>query len=875
MKFPLWRRRREEELEEEIQSHLQMAIRDRMERGESAEEAELAARREFGNVGLIKETTRGMWGWAEARLLFDDMRYGLRMLRKTPGWTTVMCAVLALGIGLTTAIFSLTYGILLRALPYHDPERIVALYLTNTVAAAAGFPRFNVNAVNWIEWREQSRLFEDIALARVATNFNLTGDGPPERVLGARASWNLPRTLGVQPLLGRAFTEEETLRDAKIVVLSHGFWDRRFARDPAVVGRKILLNDESFEVIGVMPPEFRYPTRDFDLLAPLFIQPDEIRTWGHFYYRAVGRLKPGVSARQAQAEMSAITERLAEQRPRGPGAGKDGAWVESLLDSYVGQFRTTLYILLASVGCLLLICLINLGGLLIVRANARTREFAVRAALGASAARLRRQTLAETLPLSSAGAVSGALLAWILLNVLVKRLPPQLPGLETIGLHAPALAFALAISVLVTLIAGMLPARLASRARLAETMRQDSRTVAGGGAIRNALVAAQIAVTLALVFAGGLLTASLVAVMQVNPGFSPQNALTINLPTSRAKYTTEPQVADYYHRLAARVKTIPGVIEAGVASRLPFSGGYPSGPVVFEGKPDGTANGEFCSVTPGYFSAMGIPLIRGRDFSEHDKEGAAPVAIIDEQLARKVFGNEDPLGKRIRFAVITDRTPWIEIVGVVGHIRSVSLETDPRLQVYWPKAQLRSETQRTLESGTLVVRTVGRPESFTSAVVEQIQRENPDQPVYDVRSMQDRLDQSLQSRNVMTGMVALFGVSALLLACLGLYGVVSYGAGLRLREFAIRAALGAQANDIRRIVLTHALRLWIFGSVIGLVLAWMAGRAVKTQLYGVGSADAVTLAIAPALLLVTSLLAGLGPARRAGRVDPAVTLRSE
>jgi predicted permease len=872
------RKRREEELEEEIQSHLQMAIRDRMERGENAEEAESAARREFGNVGLIKETTRGMWGWTNARLLFDDMRYGLRMLRKSPGWTTVMCSVLALGIGLTTAIFSLAYGVLLRALPYPDPDRVVALYLTNTAAIAAGYPRFSVNAVNWMEWRAQSRLFEDIAITK-AVNFNLTGDGRPERLQGARASWNLPRTLNVQPMLGRSFTEEEALRGARVAVLGHAFWDRRFARDPAIVGRKILLNDESFEVIGVMPPNFRYPTSDVDLLAPLFIPRDEILTWGNFYYRAVGRLKPGVRLPEAQAELSAITERLAEQRPlsqRGAsGAGKDGAWVESLLDSYVGQFRITLYVLLAAAGCLLLICCVNLGGLLIVRANARTREFAVRAALGASAARLRLQTLAEGLPLSLAGAGVGAVLAWLLLKVLVKRLPLQLPGFETIGLSAPALAFALTLSVLVTLLAGMLPARLASRVRLASTMQQGSRAIAGGGPVRNALVAAQIAVTLALVFAGGLLAASLAAVMRVNPGFSPQGVLTLSLPTSRARYTDESQVANYYQRLVTLVKSIPGVVEAGVASRLPFGGGYPGGPVMFEGMPEKTASGEFCSVTPGYFSAMGIPLTQGRDFSEHDKEGAPPVAIIDEQLARKVFGNEDPLGKRIKFAVITDKTPWIEIVGVAGHIRSVSLEADRGLQVYYPKAQLRPETQRLLESGILAVRTAGRPESFTPAVVEQIQRENLDQPVYDVRSMQDRLDQNLQPRNLLTGLVALFGGSALLLACLGLYGVVSYGAGLRLREFAIRAALGAQAADIRRIVLAHAVRLWIWGACAGMVLAWMAGRALKTQLYGVGSSDAVALAFAPALLLVTALLAGLGPARRAGRVDPAVTLRSD
>ena len=875
MKFPLWRRRREEELEEEIQSHLQMAIRDRIDRGESAEEAESAARREFGNLGLIKDTTRGMWGWAQAKLIFDDMRYGLRMLRKSPGWTAVMCAVLALGIGLTTAIFSLAYGILLRALPYSDPERIVALYYTNTVAAAAGYMRISVNAPTWMEWRAQTRLFEDIAIIKAAVNFNLTGDGPPERAQGARASWNLPRTLDVQPMLGRSFSEEEALRNAKVAVLSYRFWDRRFARDPAILGRKILLNDESFEVIGVMPPNFRYPTSELDLLTPLFIPPDEIRAFSHFYYRAVGRLKPGVSLSQAQAELSSISERLTEQRPHGPGGGRDGAVVESLLDSYVGEFRTTLYVLLAAVGSLLLICCVNLGGLLIVRANARTREFAVRAALGASAARLRIQTLAEALPLCLSGAGAGALLAWLLLKVLVKRLPLQLPGLETIGLNAPALAFALSLSVIVTLLAGMLPARLASRAHLATTMRQGARALTGAGSIRNALVAAQIAVTLALVFAGGLLSASLVAVLRVNPGFSPQGALTMGLQAPQAKYPSEPQVADYYQRLVGRVKTIPGVIEAGVASLPPFGRGYPGGPVEFEGKLDSKVTGEFCSVTPGYFSAMGIPLIRGRDFTEQDKEGAPPVAIIDEQLGRKVFGDENPLGKRIRFAVITDKTPWIEIVGVVGHIRSLSLETDLRSQLYWPKAQIRTETQRSQERGTLVIRTAGRPESFTSAVVEQIHKENPDQPVYDVRSLKDWVDQSLQSRNLLTGLVTLFGGSSLLLSCLGLYGVVSYGAGLRLREFAIRTALGARAADIRLIVLAHALRLWIWGAGVGLVLAWMAGRALKSQLYGVGSAGAIAFMVAPALMLVTGLLAGLGPARRAGRVDPAVTLRSD
>jgi putative ABC transport system permease protein len=350
----------------------------------------------------------------------------------------------------------------------------------------------------------------------------------------------------------------------------------------------------------------------------------------------------------------------------------------------------------------------------------------------------------------------------------------------------------------------------------------------------------------------------------------------MSLQVTQAKYPTIPQLADYYHRLIARVETIPGVIEAGVVDMLPFSGSGVSGGVQLADRPDEPQlPSSFCSITPGYFAAMGIPLLRGRDFTELDKEGAPPVAILDEQLARRAFGDGNPLGKRIRFGVITDQTPWIEVVGVVGHIRAGSLETDTRPQMYWPLAQQRKETQFGQHRVALAIKTASQPESFTSAVVEQIQKENPDQPVYDVRSMEEWLDRSLQSRQLLTGLVTLFAGSALLLACLGLYGVVSYGARLRLREFAIRAALGAQAADIRRIVLGHALRLWIFGSAIGLVMAWMAGRALKTQLYRVGSADIVALAVAPALLLVVALLAGLGPARRAGRVDPAVTLRSD
>lgn len=871
-----FKRRFERDLEEEIRSHLEMQVEENMRQGMNSEQARQAALRKFGGVAQVKDVYRDRLVLTFIETVFQDLRYGLRMLGRSPGWTAVMGATLALGIGLTTAIFSLTYSILLRSLPYRDPERVVALYLTNTTAAAAGYLHFSVNALNWLEWQAQSRSFEGIAMTRAGANFNLTGDVRPERVQGARASWNLLEVLGVQPQLGRFFTEEETQRDAKLAVLSYGFWDRRFARDPAIVGRRIQLNGESFEVIGVMPANFRYPSNDLDLLAPLFIPPEQIRSRSHFYYRAIGRLKPGVSLQQAQAELSAIRQRLAQQYSPDSGAGQDGAWVESLLDSGVGEFRTNLYILLAAVGCLLLIGCINLGGMLVVRAGARTHEFAIRAALGASSARLRRQTVAEALPLSVMGAGGGVLLAWGLLKVLVPLLPSELPGLESIGVHGPVLAFALALSVLVVLLAGMLPARLASRVQLAGTIQQRSRTVTGGNTTRNMLVAAQIAVTLVLVFAGGLLARSLIAVMKVNPGFSPQGVLTMHLQVTEAKYPTIPQIADYNHRLVARVKTIPGVIEAGMTNRLPFGGTVPGGPIELEDRPnEAKITTSFLSATPGFFGAMGIPLIRGRDFSVQDREGAAPVVIIDEQLARKTFGDADPLGKRVRFGVITKSTPWMEIVGIVGHIRTFSLETDSIPQLYWPEAQYRAESQQSQYRSALVVRTIGRPDSFTAAVVEQIHQENPDQPVYDVRSMDDRLGQSLQSRNLLTGLVMLFVGSALLLACLGLYGVVSYGARMRLREFAIRTALGAQPGDVRRLVFAQAIRLWSWGSAIELILAWPAGRALQSQLYGVGSADVVALAVAPGLLLVIALLAGFGPASKAGRIDPAVILRSE
>ncbi|HTU46899.1 MAG TPA: ABC transporter permease [Bryobacteraceae bacterium] len=801
--------------------------------------------------------------------MWEDLRYGFRLLRKAPGWTIVMSATLALGVGLTTAIFSIADSILLRSLPYPDSQRLSVLWTTSSAAAAANVTKFAVSSADWLDWRAQSKLFEDIAVTRVA-NLSLTGDGEPERVIGAKTSSNLLNVLGVRPILGRMITEEETQRDAKVAILSYGFWNRRYGRDRSVIGRSILLNDQPFQVIGVLPPDLGYPSKNLDLLTPLFVPQQEIRSRFAFFYRAVGRLKPGVSLAQAQSEMSAVMLRLAQQYPATNGAQKLGVLLEPLLDSTVGPFRTVLDVLLGAVACLLLIAVINLGGLMIARATARNRETAVRAALGASTNRLRIQILAEVIPLSLIGCCCGVLLSWALLKVLTPLLPQQLPGTASIGLHAPVLFLALLLSVAAVMIAGMLPARMASRVQIAGSLQQDSRTVAGGGGARSALVAAQIAVTLVLVFAGGLLIRSLVAVMRVNPGFSTKGVLTMKLAVTRAKYPTDLQVSDYYRRLIERLKTTPGILNAGFINILPLGEGKQVNPVEFEGKLDrGWVGADTRSVTSGYFSSMGMRLIKGRDFSEADNDHAPRVGIIDEQLSGKVFGQADPLGKRCRFATgATTMSPWIEIVGVVGHIRNDNLETDPRPQIYWPEAQV------TQDRGALVIRTAGKPEAYASALIAQIHKVNPDQPLYDVLPMADWLEQSLRSRKLLAGLITVFGGSSLLLACLGLYGVISYFVGLRVREFAIRMALGAPPRNVRWLVLAQALRLWILGTIIGLAAAWPAGRLLRGLLYGVGSVDGVSLALAPFLLLLTALLAGLVPLRRAARVNPALALRA-
>ena len=850
-----WFRRDEDDLDEEIKSHLAIEARESGVDG---------ARRAFGNISKIKEDVRETWGWQSVRRFFDDARFGARMLRKTPGWTLTVCATLSLGIGLSTSIFSVVHAVLLRPLPYANPDRLVALWPTDT---PGGGERFNVSAALWAEWRKRSATMADISLTRPVANFNLTGEGTPERLNGARISYNLLSVLGMQPLLGRMFTEEEQRRPASVALLSHGLWTRRFGGEANIIGRKIRLNGEVFEVIGVMPADFNYPTAVFEIWTPLYLPASEFRHGFNSQYYSVGRLANNATIAQAQAEFASIMQRLSEDFPDGYREGNSwiGALVEPLADGDTFTVRNMLWLLLGAAACLLLIGCMNLAVLLLARSGARAREMSVRAALGASTARLRSQLLAEVIPIAFAGAAGGLFVAWAMLRILVPMLPASIPRTASVGLHGPVVLFAIAASLAVVLLAGTLPGRSA-----ANVDRMHSRTVTAGTRTRSVVLVAQIGVTVVLLFGATLFTRSFSALLDVHPGFSTKGVLTMHLAVTRAKYPSDPRVAEYYRQITSAVGSIPGVSAAGIVNRLPLAGGSQAGAVEFQDRPDKIYS-DWRSASTGYFEAIGIPLQRGRTFSDADTPQSPRVGVIDERIAREVFGTENPIGKRFRRYLpgFVKQDEWSEIVGVVGHVMQDSLERDPRPQAYWPAAH------NTQDRGALAVRVAGDPASYAKAVVDKIHEIDRDQPVYDVRSTTEWVAGAVQSRKLMTGLIGLFTVSSLLLACIGVYGVVSYSATVREREFGIRLALGARVASVVGLVLSQASRLAITGCIVGLALVFPTRRAIESMLYGVTTSDAISWLLAPLLLIVIALIAAAIPARRAAKCDPAITLRAE
>ncbi|HEY3192993.1 MAG TPA: ABC transporter permease, partial [Solirubrobacterales bacterium] len=651
------------ELDEELRFHLERQVQANLEAGMSPAEARRAAALSLGGVEQIKEEARETRPGETARNLARDVVYGARLLRRSPAFTAASVTIVALGIGAVTAIFSVVYGVVLRPLPYREPERLVALW---TRAPRLGLSHALPNAADYRDWRAQNHVFEDIALVRYLANFNLTDGGEPERVLGARVSANLFAVLGVTPALGRTFTEDEDeIGHDDVVLLSDGLWRRRFAADPSIVGRQIRLSGIPHTVIGVMRPDFQYPGREFQVWKPLTVDPNELARKTVQNYLVVGRLKRGVSVAAAQSEMDAIARRLEATYPMNR---EIGAEVVPLLADVVNPVRPALLMLLGAVGCLLLVACLNLSSLFGARAITRTREFAVRRTLGASRGRLAAQALAEVAPILALGGALGVIAGVWAVKAFIPLAPAGLPRVESIAVNAPVLAFSVSMLALTGIVAGLVPAVQAWRSDIAGATREGGRSAAGGRGQSRAgslLVVAQVALTVPLLVGAGLLAQSFAALSAVDPGFRADNVLSLHLAIPRSKYPKDQDVAAFCGRILEQVSSVPGVAAAGMVNRLPLAGAQ-IGSVEFDRSSEAEAVVDWRTITPGYVEAIGIPLREGRLFTERDTETAPPVGLVDERIARAIWPGESALGKRFRIPVAG--LPWVEIVGVVGHV---------------------------------------------------------------------------------------------------------------------------------------------------------------------------------------------------------------
>jgi putative ABC transport system permease protein len=859
------------ELNEELQYHFDREVQANLERGMSQQQARRAASIAIGNLEPIRETARDGRTGAWLRQFGRDVSYGMRLLVKAPGFSAAAIAIVALGVGAVTAIFSVVYGVALKPLPFREPDRLVNIYSTS---AHINYARMAVNGADHRDWLASNHVFEDIALYRNLANFNLTGAGDPERLLAARLSANLLPLLGVSPVLGRGFTQkEDEIGNERVVLLSDSLWRRRFGADPSIVGRAITLDGTPHTVVGVMGPAFQYPARDFQAWTPLTINPGELaRKVRGNNSLAVARLKPGVTLEEAQSEMAAIAARIAKADPQNvlPEVIVVPAHADLLTN-----VRSALYVMLAAVLCLLLVAALNLATLLSARTASRGREHAVRLALGATRGRVALQSMAEVVPLLAIGGALGVAIAAYTINAVIPLAPPTLPRVENIRISVEVLLASIAVLAVTGLIASVLPAAHAWSADLTGATREETRATTGSlrqSRARSVLVVVQIAVALPLLVGGVLLTRTFAALNAESPGFERDNILTAHLAVPRSKYRSDAALLQVEERILESVRRIPGVTSVGMVNRLPLAGG--ASMVIFEFDSPRALDPALSAVdmrvaTPDYFKAMGIPVLEGRAFDARDTAQSAPVGLIDERIAKLMWPDESAIGKRYRVAPHLMKTPWFEIIGVVGHIRHDALDVDTRAQAYWPAAQ------RPQDRMALVVKTERSAAALTASVVRAIQEIDPEQPVYDVRTMDEWVHRSLAQRWMNMTLVSAFASVALTLCAIGVYGVIAFGVARQRREFGIRLALGASRGGIASTVVKTGLLLASIGIGTGLVLAFALTRSMSSLLFGVSAGDAISFLAAIASLVIVVLVASYLPARRAAAVDPAVTLRAE
>jgi putative ABC transport system permease protein len=800
-------------------------------------------------------------------VLIQDLKYSVRMLAKNPGFTVVAVLTLALGIGANTAIFSVVNAILLRPLPYKDPGQLVQVWETNP---QRGFPEFPASPPNFFDWRDQNHSFSQIAAIQY-DDYNLTGAGAPMHVFGIDVSPNIFALLGAKPELGRVFTEtEDNPNNPRVAIIGHSLWQTPFGSDPNIIGRSIVLDAKSYTVVGVMPASFRYPETDTQIWTPLILPEDSKTARGAHWLSVVARLKPGVSFDQAQAEMQTIAGRLQTQYPN---SNKDWSiFLRPLHKEVIGNIQTALLVLLGAVGLVLLIACSNVANLQLARTSARRREMAIRAALGAGRRRIVRQLITESLLLAAVGSALGLLLAWWGTAALLKLDPGGIPRQTEIGIDGPVLLFTAAVAFITSLLFGLVPAMQSASLDLTSTLKEGTGSRgSAAGRFRQILVVSEVALAMILLVGGGLLVRSFTSLLNVSPGFNPENVLTFGVQLPDAKYPKKENNQAFFRELLARVEALPGVDSAGTTLSLPLTNSASNLTFRLDGQTQdpGTkpSSAQYNVVSPDYFHTMDVPLLRGRVFTATDTNDSQPVLIINQAMARLFWPNTDPIGLRI---VISDRQPAArEIVGIIGDIHQTALDKAAKPEMYV------NLFQKGAGSASVVVRSKTPPLSLTSAVTEQIHSLDKDLPIQGVLSMEEVVGISVGSRRFSTYLFTLFSVLALVLATVGIYGVMSYTVAQGTREIGIRMAIGARPLDVMKLVLGAGMRQVLLGAGIGLAGALLLTRFLATLLFGVTVYDPVTFAAVLIVLAGVALAACYIPARRATRVDPIVALRYE